>query len=77
MSLRSLGHIPILEDENRVVWSWCVAHKIFPYRNMCGDHARTRRICLYTYPSFSVICLLSTGHVSIGLVWARLLGHQE
>ena len=44
MSPRSLGHIPILEDENRVVWSWCVARKIFPYKNMCGDHARTHRI---------------------------------
>ena len=77
MSPRSWGYPPYWEGENHVVMSLCVMHKIFLYRNMCRDHARTRRICQYAYPSVNVIHSLSMKHVSIGLVWVRLLGHQE
>ena len=60
-----------------MVGSSCVMRKIFPYRNMCGDHTRACRIRRYAYPSIDVIRPLSMGHVSIGSVRVRLLSHQE
>ena len=77
MSSRSWGYPPYWEGENHEIGSLCVMHKIFLYRKMCRDHARTCRIHQYAYLSVDVICSLSMRHVSIGLVWVRLLGHQE
>ena len=77
MSPRSWGYPLYQEGKNHVVGSSCVMRKIFPYRNMCGDHTRACRIRRYAYPSVDVIRPLSMGHVSIGSVRVRLLSHQE
>ena len=58
---RSWGYPPYWESENHVVGSLCVVHKIFPYSNMRGDHARTHRIHRYAYSSVAVNRPLSMG----------------
>ena len=54
-AIKILGYSPLWEDENNVVVTLCMVHKMFPYMNMHIDHVRPRRTRWYVSLSIWVI----------------------